>query len=170
MTNFLHEPRGTDQVEAMREKIRILEGIWGEDDDNNNNRPTEKRGQRRGVTDRRRTANTRKQEGTPGETVELSVREERSRKRDGEPRDGDSVVDEEEGVSREGESSGAAPEAGHAGEDEKGSVEVEDGEGEGERGGDAGVDAWLISYNRRLKGELERLRGRTREAEDRCVV
>lgn len=41
----------------------------------------------------------------------------------------------------------------------------EAGAEEGE--GDAGVDAWLISYNRRLKNELERLRGRTRKAEDR---
>lgn len=32
---------------------------------------------------------------------------------------------------------------------------------------DAGVDAWLISYNRRLKSELERLRGRARLAEER---
>lgn len=33
----------------------------------------------------------------------------------------------------------------------------------------AGVDAWLISYNRRLKTELERLRGRTRQAEERSA-
>lgn len=60
---------------------------------------------------------------------------ERSRKRDGVTRDGDSVVGEEDGVSREGGSYGATPEAGHAGEEEKSLVEVEDGEGEGERGG-----------------------------------
>lgn len=44
--------------------------------------------------------------------------------------------------------------------------EVEPGE---EDGRDAGVDAWLISYNRRLKNELERLRERTRQAEDRWI-
>ena len=38
---------------------------------------------------------------------------------------------------------------------------------EAETEGDAGVDAWLISYNRRLKNELERLRGRTRKAEEK---
>ncbi|CAN0459680.1 unnamed protein product, partial [Hapterophycus canaliculatus] len=37
---------------------------------------------------------------------------------------------------------------------------------EGAGDADAGVDAWLISYNRRLKSELERLRERTRQAED----
>lgn len=36
--------------------------------------------------------------------------------------------------------------------------------------GDAGVDAWLISYNRRLKSELGRLRERARQAEDRWDV
>lgn len=42
-----------------------------------------------------------------------------------------------------------------------------EGGGGGEMREDAGVDAWLISYNRRLKTELERLRGRTRQAEER---
>lgn len=38
--------------------------------------------------------------------------------------------------------------------------------GNGDAYADAGVDAWLISYNRRLKKELERLRGRARQAEE----
>lgn len=161
----------------MREKIRILEGIWGDGDNDNDgddgdgsNKPTENPGQRRGFTDRRHTAK-REQKGTPGgETVDSPAQEDPSRHHGGETHDVDSaVVGDKGGASRGDESSGAATgrEAGREDEEERGLVE--DGGGEGGGGGDAGVDAWLISYNRRLKGELERLRGRTRQAEDRYV-
>ena len=41
--------------------------------------------------------------------------------------------------------------------------------GEGDKGRQVEVDAWLIWYSHRLKSELEQLRGRVRQAEKRYV-
>eukprot|EP00752_Nemacystus_decipiens_P009555 g8535.t1 len=149
------------QVEAMREKIRILEGIWGDSSpgDEAGAGPATSRGNRGQRSSEQDVGETPDQ---PDPDVGTTAAEQVGGSGGDRPRHGDRP--EDSGGGGESEGKGVAASA-------AGGVGVEGGEaaaGEGrEREGDAGVDAWLISYNRRLKGELERLRERTRQAEDR---
>lgn len=171
----------------MREKIRILEGIWG--DDSGGDEPgtagasghkgqrqtggtagepdttaSEEEGDGRGRThsaDAAAVAATGLREGGPeGERSQPSGSR-GSRGDRGSDGDGSGPVSGDGGGG--GDLGGSTADAGV-----EGGGEAEETGGRGE--GDAGVDAWLISYNRRLKKELERLRERTRQAEDRCVT
>lgn len=159
-----------EQVEAMREKIRILEGIWGDGASGGEAEQAAgppSRGDRRqgGAAVKRGTGDgvdhpDSEEAGTGAETT-AAAREgglggERSRHSD-RPR-----KDSSGGGGGEGE-------RGDVGASEAGGAGVDGGKAEAREGGegDAGVDAWLISYNRRLKSELERLREKTRQAEDR---
>ncbi|CAN0188592.1 unnamed protein product, partial [Ectocarpus sp. 8 AP-2014] len=149
------------EVKSMREKIRILEGIWGDAD---------------------------VEEGDEGEWVgsmkghvstggEGAAGGERTHPHSPSPAAAEGVVEEgpQHGAVAEGEGSGVGGDCNRALESEGASGKLEGavvGEMESGRegGGDAGVDAWLISYNRRLKNELERLRERTRQAEERLRI
>lgn len=188
----------------MREQIRILEGVWGDDDNDEDSG----RGQYRrhgGATDRPATAKTRSAKaaaaaaaaggegsnlptansppGTSAPPPSLSAGGEKDAE-DGRDRsapavDGDGAAATIEKGRREVDLAGAAAgtSEGHAGDGDSTPgaggellrVEGLEEAGVGEGRGDAAVDAWLISYNRRLKKELERLRARTRLAEDRFV-
>ncbi|CAM9685048.1 unnamed protein product [Scytosiphon promiscuus] len=145
-------------VEGMREKIKILEGIWGDGS------PEE------GGASTLSLSGSTRGEGEGGRHIEEGSQPQ--------PQHGGRKASTS--TSPGGEKSGDG--GGTAGA--RGDIDGDDGGGPGakeeEAGGDyaaatqegtgdadAGVDAWLISYNRRLKNELERLRERTRKAEDR---
>lgn len=176
---FLHR----EQAEAMLEKIRILEGIWGGDGAGGEGDagPTNRggggdRGQSGGAAaaaavEQQDATGERADQPRPEEAETPAARDgggseggERSRHRDRPEKDNGG------GGGGDGESEDVRESAlgGAGGEGEKAAARGGKGGGEGEGGeGDGGVDAWLISYNRRLKSELERLRERTRQAEDR---
>eukprot|EP00903_Cladosiphon_okamuranus_P006725 g6562.t1 len=156
------------QVEAMREKIRILEGIWGDGAGDGDGKAEQAagppgRGDRRqgGAAVERDTGDGVNPDSEAGAGAETTA-----------ARQGESEGDRSRHSDRPGEDS-----SGGGGGGESGDVGASGGGGTGADGGrvaareggegDAGVDAWLISYNRRLKSELERLRERTRQAEDR---
>lgn len=148
------------QVEGMREKIKILEGIWGDD-------PAEAQGDPSTPT---LSTSTGRELG-PGAEVGSQKTPEGVHADDGggtadgrgDPH-GDKGGKPDAGGSRSGRDSAAGSgNGGGPGGDDGDAAAVDQGNGDG----DAGVDAWLISYNRRLKNELERLRERTRQAEDR---
>lgn len=142
----------------MREKIKILEGIWGD-------------------------GGSSGEAGDPTPILSASVQRERgsgSQQHGGskEAPGGRHADDGSDTAGGAGDMHGDDP---SVGDDRPGR---DDSPGDGNEGApgrdddaeatnqglvdaDAGVDAWLISYNRRLKNELERLRERTRQAEDR---
>lgn len=141
----------------MREKIRILEGIWGDDTD---------------VDEGDEGEWARSAKGRVSTGGERAVEGERTHPHPPSAAAAAEGCGEEGSQHAKGEGSGVGGDGDRAPESEgvsgksEGAVvrEAETGRG---GGGDAGVDAWLISYNRRLKNELERLRERTRQAEDR---
>ncbi|CAM9628987.1 unnamed protein product [Pylaiella littoralis] len=181
------------QVEGMREKIRILEGIWGDAGGVGNEGGagmTRRQDRRQGDVDQGEagqetdrdpthqpattTAEARgggREGGLGGERLQRGERlraedgSESGTARGGGGGDRDLGAGDDGGGAdgQPGDRSGVSGGAASTGAEAEGG-EVEPGE---EDGRDAGVDAWLISYNRRLKNELERLRERTRQAEDR---
>ncbi|CAM9495794.1 unnamed protein product [Ectocarpus sp. 6 AP-2014] len=149
------------EVKSMREKIRILEGIWG-DADVEEGDEGEWAGSMKGPV------------STGGEGAAGG---ERTHPHSPSPAAAEGGVEEgpQHGGVAEGEGSGVGGDRDRALESEGASGKLEGAmvgttESGREGGGDAGVDAWLISYNRRLKNELERLRERTRQAEERLRI
>ena len=154
----------TGQVEAMREQIRILEGIWGDEPvpastTSHGDETPEKNGPRPRRNEARSEGHRRLADivDRVGEREPRTENAARSSEADGGDGPGGAETDEGKGKKICDGEGGDDPEAGDRGLREGGQ------EGEG------GVDAWLISYNRRLKSELERLRGRARQAEERYV-
>lgn len=154
------------QVEAMREQIRILEGIWGGDPDEPVNALHGHGTLEWTVLTKTDTRNGARSEGRGGVvgTVEHGG-------------EGESRVENASGSSNagdrgitEGEGTDSGERGTHEGMDERVGSLAEEAIGNVEEGGrGTGVDAWLISYNRRLKNELQRLRTKARLAEERCV-
>ena len=148
----------------MREKIRILEGIWGDGAGAEGDAgPASGGGRGRSGVAAGQDAGEKAAQPEPEAEETSAVRDEGSqgeRPRHSDRPGKDSGGGGGGGVEGEGEDVGAST---------TGGAEVEGGKAAATEGGggDAGVDAWLISYNRRLKSELERLRERTRQAEDR---
>lgn len=168
----------------MREKIRILEGIYGAGSDAQASTNDDHHGVNNGDTsvdaDTTRTGDKSNSEfGTHPHASRTDRRfapQHGSRgnvendtavagKDEGEDMTGSRDEDPQSGSQRTGsKNSGSDVEAvGDHDDAEKGRL----AEGGEVAGVEAGVDEWLISYNRRLKSELERLRVRAREAEDR---
>ncbi|CAM9923058.1 unnamed protein product, partial [Ectocarpus sp. 4 AP-2014] len=146
------------EVKSMREKIRILEGIWGDAD-------VDEGGEGEWVGSTKGGVSTGGEGAAGGE---------RTHPHSPSPAAAEGGVEEgpQHGGVAEGEGSGVGGDCDRALESEGVSGKLDGavvGKAESGRrgGGGGGVDAWLISYNRRLKNELERLRERTRQAEER---
>lgn len=183
------------QVEAMREKIRILEGIWGGGS-----------GARGGQGGRDEPEGFGDGDGDGGDAMRRRSRQATSQRslhvgdlgaqgdEDEHEEDEEDVIpweddQEEEGeedkdqIPAKGDVAGGDDDAGASGSPAEKRVETmeacsERTGPEGEKNGaeqeeesrkerEDGLDAWLISYNARLRKELERLRVRAREAEER---
>ncbi|CAM9567605.1 unnamed protein product [Ascophyllum nodosum] len=145
-----------------RKQIRILEGIWGDEPvpastTSHGDETPEKNGPRPRRNEARSEGHRRLADivDRVGEREPRTENAARSSEADGGDGPGGAETDEGKGKKICDGEGGDDPEAGDRGLREGGQ------EGEG------GVDAWLISYNRRLKSELERLRGRARQAEER---
>ncbi|CAM9488014.1 unnamed protein product [Ectocarpus sp. 12 AP-2014] len=146
------------EVKSMREKIRILEGIWGDADVDEGD-------------EGEWVGSTKGRVSTGGEGAAGG---ERTQPHSPSPAAAEGGVEEgpQHGGVAEGEGGGVGGDCDRALESAGVSGKLDCavvGEAESARRGgeDGGVDAWLISYNRRLKNELERLRERTRQAEER---
>lgn len=162
----------------MREQIRILEGIWGGDPDEPTNAldghetpdlgaskwtVLTKGGDSEPKLD---TRNRAQSEGCGGvvDPVEYGGEgESQTGNASGSSRAGGSSGTGGESMITEGEGADSGERVGSLAEEVAGNVEGREG------GRVKGVDAWLISYNRRLKNELQRLRNKARLAEERCV-
>lgn len=166
------------QVEAMREQIRILEGIWGGDPDEPANAlhghgtpdrggsewtVLSKGGDSGPETDKKNRAQSEGRGGVVDAVEQGGEGEARIGNTSGSSKAGDRGITEGEGTDsgERGTHEGMNERVGNLAEETAGNDE------EGGRGTE--VDAWLISYNRRLKNELQRLRNKARLAEERWV-
>lgn len=172
----------------MREKIRILEGIWGDDTEGHDGgtessgatsrrqqellRPSPEGSQARGGRKMDDSTGSNEHPVDANRVLTLGQAGKGTRVETGDTEkggDNETADQEENDEHRHHAQAGHRAPTGRKTEDSVG--EHEEGEGGcGDEGVDEergrGIDAWLISYNARLKRELERLRVRTRQAEE----